>query len=375
MTALLPIMIKEVQHIVRDPRSLAATLALPILMLLLFGYAISFDVTDVPMVVVDHDRSAASRELVAGLTADGAVRVVARTDDVDEAEAMMRAGEARMVIVLPPDLSTGLAAGEDVPVQLLVDGTDATFAGQALGRVGGELAHRVERDVLTAIVTRGGPDELPGLTTQPRVLFNESLDSTWFIVPGLIAVIISMMAAMVTSQCIAREYEQGTIEQILVSPISGVALMIGKLTPYVGIGLIQVLTVTLASVWLFGVPIRGSLALLSLGTLLYVVGSMAFGLMLSAVLKSQQLAMQVSLIATMLPSLLLSGFIFPLSNMPWALQGLSYIVAARYYVVIARGLFLKGVGIEALWPDLVAMVIYAAVLVLAATSRFRRTLA
>jgi ABC-2 type transport system permease protein len=179
---------------------------------------------------------------------------------------------------------------------------------------------------------------------------------------------------MVTSQTVAREYEQGTIEQILVSPVSGASLMLGKLVPYVAVGVLQVGSVTVAARVLFDVPIRGSLLLLAAGTLLYLIGSMAFGLMISAVLKSQQLALQVSLIATMLPSLLLSGFVFPIGNMPLLLQGLSYVVAARYYIVIARGLFLKGVGLTALWPELLAMAVFAAVLLAVATSRFRRTL-
>jgi len=373
MSALWPVMYKEFLHIVRDQRSLLAILALPLLQLLLFGYAISFDISYIDLAVADQDHTQASRALVQALTADGTVRVVQRVDGDVALGRALDDGRARLGLLIPPDYAADLASGQDVPVQLLVDGTDATFAGQALQQVAGSLQTRIGRDVQTMLRTHGRPGDPPGLVTRPRVLFNESLDSHWFIIPGLIAVIVSMLAAMVTSQCIAREYEQGTIEQILVSPISGPAMMLGKLVPYVGIGVIQVVSVTLASRFLFGVPIRGSLWLLSIGTLLYLVGSMAFGLMISALLKSQQVAMQVSLIATMLPSLLLSGFIFPISNMPLALQGLSYVVAARYYIVIARGLFLKGVGLAALWPQFVAMVIYAAVLVLAAISRFRRS--
>ncbi|MBT3221435.1 MAG: ABC transporter permease [Proteobacteria bacterium] len=215
---------------------------------------------------------------------------------------------------------------------------------------------------------------MPGIRPRIRVFFNEALDSTWFIIPGLIAIIIMMLAAMVTSQCVAREYERNTIEQILVSPVNGPALMLGKLIPYVGVGAFQVFSVTLASYLLFGVPIRGSWLLLAGATFLYVTGSMALGLMFSAVLKSQQLAMMIAFVATMLPSLLLSGFVFPLTNMPKALQIVSYAVPARYYITITRGLFLKGVGIDVLWPELLAMVIYAMVLLIVATSRFRRSL-
>ncbi|MFT5460414.1 MAG: ABC-2 type transport system permease protein, partial [Myxococcota bacterium] len=347
MNALFPIMGKEVLHIVRDLRSLLASLALPVFMLLLFGYGISFDVRDVGITVLDEDRSEASRALVAALTADGAVWVVRRAESEAELVQTLDRGEARMGLQIPPDYGRDLAGGHDVPVQLLVDGTDATFAGQALARVAGSLAARTQTELHHTLQVRTGSDTLPGLVAQPRVLFNEPLNGTWFVIPGLIAVIVSMLAALVTSQCIAREYEQGTIEQILVSPVSGPALMLGKLMPYVGLGILQVLSVVLASRFLFGVPIRGSLVLLAVATLLYLFGSMAFGLVISAVMKNQQIALQVALLASMLPSLLLSGFAYPIANMPWVLQLVSYAVPARYFITIARGLFLKGAGVEA----------------------------
>lgn len=375
MRTLVPFMFKEVLHIVRDMRSLVASLALPVFMLLLFGYAISFDVTEVGIGVLDEDRSEASRDLVGSLTADGAVHVVAYTDSEAGLEALLDKGQARLGLQIPPNYGRDLAAGHDVPVQLLVDGTDGTFAGQALARIGGSIGNDVQRDVRHLLATTAGPAELPGLVAQPRVLFNEPLDGTWFVIPGLIAVIVSMLAALVTSQCVAREYEQGTIEQILVSPVSGPALMLGKLIPYVGLGVLQVASVVIASRFLFGVPIRGSLLLLAVATLLYLFGSMALGLMFSALFKSQQVALMVALIASMLPSLLLSGFVFPIENMPEILQWISLIVPARYFINIARGLFLKGVGVEVLWSELVAMVIYAVVLVGIATSRFRRSVA
>ena len=375
MRAILPILTKEVLHIVRDARSLGAALVLPLLMLLMFGYAIRIDVRNIDLAVVDQDKSPASRNLVAKLTADRTVRVVTAPATEDRLLDDIELGAVRMGLVIPYGYGRELAAGKDSPIELLVDGTDATFAGQALGLIGTTLRAVTIREVERTLRQAGGPRELPGLVSEPRVLFNEALDGTWFVVPGLIAVIVSMLAAMLTSQCVAREYEQGTIEQILVSPVSGPAIMLGKLLPYVGIGVLQVFTVTLASRFLFDVPIRGSLLLLSFSTLLYLFGSMALGLMFSAVLKSQQVAMQVAFIATMLPSLILSGFIFPIENMPLLLRIISYAVPARYFIGIARGLFLKGVGIEILWPQLLAMLLFATVLVGVATSRFRRTLA
>jgi len=365
---------KEFLHIVRDPRSLLAALALPLLLLVLFGYAIVLDVREVRVAVLDFDHSADSRELIEMLTADQAMVVAERPTSGRELDRLLDVGDVRVGIVIPASYGRDLRAGRTVPVQVLVDGTDATFAGLALGQVGGSLRHQVRRQMETILRQLGRPGGLPGLQARPRVFFNETLNGTWFVIPGLIAIIVMLLAALVTSQCVAREYEQNTIEQILVSPVSGPALMLGKLVPYVGVGCLQVFSVTVASRVLFGVPIRGSLLLLSVATLLFLLGSMALGMMLSAVLKSQQLAMMVAFITTMLPSLILSGFIFPLENMPGWLQAISYIVPARYYIVITRGLFLKGVGIETLWPELLAMVIFAFVLIAVSSSRFRRTL-
>lgn len=374
MSALWPILWKETLHIVRDPRSLLASLLLPLLMLILFGYAIRLDVRGVQIGVVDYDHTPASRAVVDELCADGAVSVVARPGSEAELAHLIRAGSVPIGLILPLGLGADRAAGRSTPVQLLVDGTNASFAGLALGQVGGSIRTSVTSDVRVALTQLGGGSALPGLHTEPRVFYNEALNSTWFTIPGLIAVIIMMLAAMVTSQCVAREYEHNTIEQLLVSPVPGAALMVGKLLPYIVLGVIQVLSVTLAAKLLFQVPIRGSLGLLSIATLLYLTGSMSLGLMLSAVFKSQQVAMQVAFVATILPSLMLSGFMFPITNMPVPMQVISTIVPARYYIHITRVLFLKGAGVDAIWTDLVAMTLYASVLLIVATSRFRRSL-
>ncbi len=374
MSAFLPIAMKELLHILRDSRSLIAALAMPLLMVLLFGYAINLDVKAVDIAVVDHDRSAAARDIMSHLTADGAIRVVARPDNARELERLLDVNKARLGIVIPPGFGRDLAAGKDAPVQVLVDGTEAAFAAQALGHVASSLADATMKDVEGLLRTMGQRDGLPGLHAKPRVFFNEALDSRWFVVPGLIAIIIMMLSAMITSQCVAREYEHNTIEQVLVSPVKGPALMFGKLAPYILVGLVQVGSVTLLSRFLFGVPIRGSLGILAVATVLYLVGAMAMGLLFSAALKSQQVAMQISFVATILPSMILSGFVFPIENMPWFLQYISYAVPARYYLRLIRGLFLKGVGVDVLWPDLLAMVIFAFVVLAAATSRFRRSL-
>lgn len=375
MKPFLAILYKECLHIARDRRALVAALLLPLLQLVLFGYAIQLDVRNVEIALVDHDRTPASRSLVEELCADGAVSVVQRASDEDEVEALLDGGTVRLGLVIPAGFERRMHAGREAPIQLLVDGSDASFAGQALGHVGGSLGHSMEERLTRTVSLTGGPDRLPGIHLRTRVLYNEALNGTWFIIPGLIAVLLVMLAAMLTSQCVAREYEQDTIEQILVSPVSGPALMLGKLLPYIGVGVAQVITVTLAAVFVFGVPIRGNLVLLSVATLLYLAGAMALGLMLSAVLKSQQVALQISLVATMLPSLLLSGFLFPIENMHPILQGLSWGIPARYYIAITRGMFLKGTGLAVLWPEILAMVVFATAMLVLATSRFRRSLA
>jgi ABC-2 type transport system permease protein len=374
MRGFLPIASKELLHILRDPRSLIFALLMPLLMVLMFGYAINLDVKEVVIAVVDQDRSAAARDIMAHLTADGAIKVAAYCDDAEELEHLLDIGEARLGIVIPPGFGRDLAAGKDAPVQVLVDGSEAAFAAQAMGHVASSLAYTTMGEVehtLTVMGQRGG---LPGLVAKPRVFFNEALDSRWFVVPGLIAIIIMMLSAMITSQCVAREYEHNTIEQILVSPVRGSALMLGKLGPYILLGIIQVGSVVLLSRYLFGVPIRGSLLILGVATLLYLIGAMAMGLLFSAAFKSQQVAMQISFVATILPSMILSGFVFPIENMPRFLQVISYAVPARYFLRLIRGLFLKGVGLEVLWPDLLAMVIFAFVVMAAATSRIRSSL-
>ncbi len=374
MSALGPIMIKEFLHIVRDRRSLGVALVLPFLMVVLFGYAINFDVKHITVALIDRDGGPAARDLMEHLTADGAVEVVARPTDEAGMERLLDEGTARIGIVVPPGFEAGLAAGERVPVQVLVDGADASFAAQAMGHVSGSLRTYVLREVAGSLRTAGRREALPSLVAEPRVFFNEALDGQWFIVPGLIVIISMMLSAFLTSLCVAREYERNTIEQILVSPVSGPALMIGKLAPYLVVGTIQMVSVTIAAHVLFGVPIRGSLLFLSVSCLLFLVGAQALGLFLSSAMRSQQVAMQMSVVITVLPSILLSGFVFPIRNMPWVLQILSWVVPARYFVRIVRGVFLKGVGPDVLWPELTAMVVFATVMIAAATSRFRRSL-
>jgi ABC-2 type transport system permease protein len=352
---------KESIQLRRDPRSLALAFLLPILMLFLFGYAITLDVKDIRLAVVDRSSSAESRRLVDAFARSGYFTVTGRPDGLADAEQEIRRNRATAVLHIGPEFAADLAAGRPAPVQLLLDGSDANTASIALNYAGAIVADRG---------TAGGAR--PVLEVRSRVWYNEALESRTTIVPGLIAVIMSIIAAMLTSLTIAREWERGTMEQLAATPVTRVEVIIGKLLPYLAIGLIDVAITCVAAVFLFEVPLRGSLALLFFTSTLFLLGALGFGIFLSALLRSQLLASQASLMSTYLPALLLSGFIFAIANMPQVLQVVSLIVPARYFVAITRGVFLKGVGLGVLWPDVAGLAVYSAAGIGLAIRAFRK---
>lgn len=361
---LLAIARKEAIQLRRDPRSLALAFLLPVLMLLLFGYAITLDVTDIRLAVVDRSMTVESRRLVDAFVRSGYFSVAERPQTPSVAEEAIRRGRATAVLGIGPGFAADLAAGRPARVQLLVDGSDANTASIALNYAG-------------AIVSEfgSGAGAAPVLEVRSRVWYNETLESRTTIVPGLIAVIMSIIAAMLTSLTIAREWERGTMEQLAATPVTRVEVILGKLVPYVAIGLIDVAIICVAAVFLFAVPLRGSLFLLFFTSTLFLLGALGFGIFLSALLRSQLLASQASLMSTYLPALLLSGFIFAIANMPTVLQVVSLIVPARYFVAITRGIFLKGVGLEVLWPDVVGLLVYSALGIGLAIGVFRKEIA
>lgn len=355
---------KEAIQLRRDPRSLALAFLLPVLMLFLFGYAITLDVKDIRLAVVDRSVSAESRRLVDAFVRSGYFTVTERPEGLAEAEREIRTNRATAILHIGPEFSADLAAGRPAPVQLLLDGSDANTASIALNYAGAIVAEQA---------TPAGAR--PVLEVRSRVWYNEALESRTTIVPGLIAVIMSIIAAMLTSLTIAREWERGTMEQLAATPVSRVEVILGKLLPYLAIGLIDVAITCVAAVFLFAVPLRGSLALLFFTSTLFLLGALGFGIFLSALLRSQLLASQASLMSTYLPALLLSGFIFAIANMPHVLQVVSLIVPARYFVAITRGIFLKGVGLEVLWPDVAGLAVYSTVGIGLAIRVFRKEIA
>lgn len=353
-TRLIAVARKEAIQLRRDPRSMALAFVLPVFMLLFFGYAISWDVRDIEIAVLDEDRSQPSREAVAALVGSGYFRVTENLTARRQADAALAAGRVAGVLIVPADFSERLAARTRAPVQLLLDGSDANTATIVLNYADAILA-RFSRDVLLA-----GARVTPPLVPQTRVWYNPTLASRNMIVPGLIAAIMSIIAAMLTSLTIAREWERGTMEQLAATPVGRLEVVFGKLLPYLVIGFIDVAVTVAAGMLIFGVPMHGSIVLLAIMTLLFLIGALGLGIFISAVLKSQILATQAAMVATYLPALLLSGFLFDIRSMPTVLKGITYIVSARYYITVTRGILLKGVGIEVLWVQGLSMVLFAA---------------
>ena len=365
---------KEARHILRDLRTVYLALGIPLVLLLLFGYALTMDVVDIPAAIVDADRTGASRDLAAAFERTGFFSVVARRDDVRDVEGLLVRGAAKVAIVIPRGFGRTLARGDKARVQILADGTDANSATIAVGYSAAlaqqrtmELAGRA----LAALGAAGGRAPKIAIDVRSRNRFNPTLRSQWYMVPGLIALIMAMMSAMLMSLTVAREWERGTMEQLLATPVRPWEIVAGKLIPYFAIGLLQLALITAAGVALFDVPLRGGLLPLFAVSSLFLVGALGQGLLVSIATRKQQLAMQISLLTSMLPSMLLSGFMTPIASMPEIIQHLSRIVPARYFLVVLRDLFLKGSPLASLWPQLAALAVFAVVMLGACAARFK----
>jgi len=360
---------KEAIQLRRDPRSLALAFLLPLVLIVLFGYAITFDVRNIELGVLDEDQSSASRQLIEAFESSGYFRIVDVFDRTNQIDASLERGTIRLALTIPPTFHADLATGRRAQVRVLLDGGDANTA-------------TISQNYADAIIDRfaiahfSGGRTPPAMTTaEARVWYNETLESRNTIVPGLVAVIMSIIAAMLTALTIAREWERGTMEQLAATPVHQSEVIIGKLIPYVVIGMLDVALAVTAGILVFGVPLEGSVALLTVLTLLFLVGALGLGMLISAAVKSQVLATQAAILATYLPALLLSGFIFSIDSMPIVLRGITFAIPARYYVSVTKGIFLKGVGMEVLWPNAVAMVIFATVGLGLALRAFRKEIA
>ena len=367
-TRLFAVARKEVVQLRRDRRSLILAFLLPVFMLVMFGYAISWDVRDIKTVVVDQDRTVKSRDLADAFAASGYFEIVDHLPAARDVLPLFDRGTIQLALVIPSGFSRRLGDGVSpgAPVQALVDGTDANTATIVLAYARATVQSWSQRVVLE------GRTLTPPIQAESRVWYNEELLSRNMIVPGLVATIMMIISALLTSLTIAREWERGTMEQLAATPVSRLEVVLGKLIPYIGIGFIDVAITCLLGVFLFQVPLRGDPILLAVLSFLFLVGAFGLGIWISAVVKSQLLATQMAMLVSYLPAFLLSGFMFSLDAMPVPLQVLSHIVPARYFLVVTRGIFLKGVGLDVLfWPAL-SMILFAVIGLALAVRAFRK---
>ncbi len=365
---------KEFIQIVRDPRTLALTFVMPVMMLFLLGYAATNDVRNVPLAVFDQDKSPASRSLLDAYRTADYFRITYTVSSEADLRSLIERSAVRAGIIIPPGYGADLAAGRSAQVAFIIDGSDPTLASTALAAA--TLVGQAQSTSL--MVERLTQRGLAGALSQPiqvrtQVWYNPGMVSAYYMVPALIGMILQFLTTMLTSTSIVRERERGTIEQLIVTPIRAWELVVGKLTPYVIIAFLDTLEILFIGVLVFNVPINGSLGLLLLLAALFLVTTLGLGLLISTVANTQQEAMLTTMF-TILPSIFLSGFFFPLAAMPTVLQWVSYAVPLRYFLIIVRGIVLKGVGAAALWPEILSLFLFAAVVMGAAALRFRKSL-
>ena len=367
-------LIKEFIQILRDPRMRTVIFVMPLVQTLVFGYAVTTDVTHVPTAIFDLDNSRASRELVARFTGSGYFDVVGYVDREEEARNLVDHGLAKAVLRMNKGFGEDLRAGRTAALQMIVDGTDSNTAGIVLNYAG-QIAGRFSEVVLHTRFVRatGQPVAPPRVALETRAWFNENLESRNFYVPGVIVLIVTLVTLMLASMAVVREKELGTIEQIMVTPIRQSEFILGKMLPFALIGFADVVLVTAIAGYWFDVPIRGSLMLLLGATSLYLMSTLGIGLLISTISRTQQQAL-MSAFFYYFPAMLLSGFVFPIANMPEAVQWLTYLNPLRYFLVIIRGIFLKGVGPDILWPQMAALLMLGAATLWVATRRFQKTI-
>jgi ABC-2 type transport system permease protein len=368
-------LVKEFRQIFRDPRMKTVIFVAPVIQMLLFGYAVSTDVRNVPMAFYAPDRSVASRELVARFTSSGHFRLVEDAQEAARLAALIDSGQVLAALQFSPTFQADLDAGRTARLQLILDGSDSNTAGIALqyaSRITGDYSQQRLRQRLVRHTGTEPPTTLVELQT--RAWFNQNLESRNFYVPGVIAMIVSLVTLMLTGMAIVREKEIGTMEQLLVSPIRPMEFILGKTIPFVLISFVDVLLIVAVGVFWFRVPIRGNLLLLFFATALYLLTTLSAGLLISTISRTQQQAM-MSTFLFYFPAVLLSGMVFPIANMPLMVQWLTLANPLRYFLVIIRGIFLKGLGASILWPQMLALAILGSLMIWLASRRFHKTAA
>ena len=367
-------LIKEFIQIFRDPRMKGVIFLMPIIQALVFGYAVTTDVRHIRTAVYDLDNSVASRELVTRFERSGYFDITQYIDRESRIRELMDRGLVKAVLQMNRGFGEALRTGGTARFQLILDGTDSNTAGVVLN-YGAKIAGQFSEQILVTRLTRlAGSGQQPGrVDLQTRAWFNENLESRNFYVPGVIAVLVMLVTLMLTSMAVVREKEIGTMEQIMVTPITPLEFILGKTVPFALIGFADVIIITLIGIGWFEVPIRGSLVLLFLATTLYLMTTLGAGLLISTVSQTQQQAM-MSAFLFYFPAVLLSGFMFPIANMPEPIQWLTYLNPLRYFLVIIRGIFLKGVGMGILWPQMAALAVLGVATLWFTSKRFKKSL-
>ena len=365
---------KEFIHVIRDPRSLGMSIAIPMLLLLLFGYALTLDVDNVPMVVWDQDNSQESREFISRFDGSPYFFIKKYVGNYKELEIAVDTAEALAGLVIPRGFAGKIESGRDVSVQIIFDGSDSNTATIAMGYAD-VITMIYSQDLnLEKIYRMGGEHVSLPLDLRPRVWFNEDLESKNYIIPGLIAVIMMVIAALLTSLTMAREWERGTMEQLIATPVKSHELIVGKLLPYFAIGMFDVVLAVLMGEFLYDVPLRGNVALLFAMAAIFLVGALSLGIFISIVTKSQLLASQLAMITTFLPAFLLSGFMFAISNMPKMIQIMTHLIPARYFVALLKGIYLKGIGLNILFIEAILLTLFGVLMFALANVKFRKKL-
>lgn len=373
MYVLFRIIVKELLQLRQDRRMLPVLFVSPVIQILVFGFAVNTDVADVPLVLVDQDRTAASRELVRRFTGSGYFELVGVEDGIGGIDDWLVTGEAQLALVIAAGYGKASASEGTPAVQVVADGSDSTSSTLALGYATAIVRSEEAGLVARRLATGEGAPAAPGrIELLSRVWYNPDLLSRWFYVPAVLAMILMIMTMLLSAMAVVREKEIGTMEQLIVTPIRSWQLLVGKLFPFGLIGSVQVFVVSAIAVWGFGVPLRGSFWLLLALTMLFLLNTLGLGLLVSTVVRTQQQAMMTAAFVFMVPMIYLSGLIFPIENMPRGIQLFTYVIPLRYYANIIRGIFLRGSGLGVLWPEAVTLAAMGVGILAVASLRFRK---
>ncbi|MBL7158677.1 MAG: ABC transporter permease [Candidatus Omnitrophica bacterium] len=362
---------KEFIQIWRDPRSLALGLGIPIILIVIFGFGLSLDIQNVPIAIWDRDNTKASVDFILNFRNSKYFEITSYHDNYEDLVYLIDRSEILMAMVIPKQFSRMLDTNQLVPVQLILDGSDSNTATVARGYVKSVVA-AYNTNILVEVSKTAGIVNVEPIDLRSRVWFNQDFQSKYFIIPGLIALIMMTIAALLTSLTVAREWERGTMEQLISTPVRPAELVVGKFIPYFVIGMIDLTVAVLMGRFVFMVPLRGSVILLFVLSAIFLAGSLGVGITISIITKNQLLASQMSILISFLPTALLSGFTYEIFNMPKAIQWITYLVPARYFIICLRGIYLKAVGLRVLWAQALLLSIFAVFMVSVAIQRFRK---